>query len=207
LFFRAGDSTASRSSRGKASSDDGKEFLIGKSTREQDANPARITQDDRADLQELEPDRYRSRSWSISRRIVARIAVTALGVDIRYIVTSFKEAKAKGLYEKVYCGRGVAELNIKEHKLDLGADRLSCQSAKSNQFRLFLHGAAYMILHGFRRSILKDTRLAKATFAQLRLKLIKIASRLDIGARSLHLHLPWQHPSGDMIGSVMARIA
>lgn len=150
---------------------------------------------------------YRSRSWSTSRRIVARIAVTPLGVDLRYIVTSFKEAKAKGLYEKVYCGRGVAELYIKEHKLDLGADRLSCHSAKANQFRLFLHGAAYMILHGFRRSILKDTRLANATFAQLRLKLIKIASRLDIGARSLHLHLPWQHPSSDMIGSVMARIA
>jgi len=168
----------------------------------------------RLDAGEQEPEvrrfhsvTYRSRSWSKSRRVVARIAITPLGVDLRYIVTSFEDAKAKGLYEKVYCGRGAAELYIKEHKLDLGGDRLSCNSAKANQFRLFLHGAAYTILHGFRRTILAGTRLAKASFAQLRLKLVKIASRLDADTKSLHLHLPWQHPSSDMIGTLMTRIA
>jgi len=42
-------------------------------------------------------------------------------VDARFIVTSFDVAGAKMLYEKVYCGRGRAELYIKDHKPGLAA--------------------------------------------------------------------------------------
>jgi hypothetical protein len=147
-----------------------------------------------------------ARSWEKQRRVVARIAVTKLGVDIRYVVTSFQNANAKGLYETVYCRRAKAELCIKEHKLDLGGDRLSCASARANQFRLFLHGAAYTALHGFRRIVLAGTRLAKASFGQLRWKLIKVAARLDLCAKTLHLHLPWQLAVGDVIRTAIERI-
>jgi hypothetical protein len=149
---------------------------------------------------------YKAGSWQQQRRVVARIAVTELGVDVRYIVTSFQEASAKALYDTVYCGRGNAELYIKAYKLDLAGDRLSCTSAMANQFRLFLHGAAYTVLHGFRRTVLAGTRLAKASFGQLRLKLIKVAARLDVCAKRLHLHLPWQLPAGDVIKDVIEQL-
>ena len=149
---------------------------------------------------------YKAGSWKQARRVVARIAVTQLGVDVRYIVTSFAEAPAKALYDTVYCGRGNAELYIKEHKLDLGGDRLSCTSALANQFRLFLHGAAYNILHGFRRTVLAGTRLANASLGQVRLKLIKVAARLDVRAKGLHLHLPWQLPFDDVLKRVIEQV-
>lgn len=149
---------------------------------------------------------YQAGSWKRARRIVARIAVTELGVDVRFIVTSFEDAPAKALYDTVYCGRGNAELYIKEHKLDLGSDRLSCTSALANQFRLFLHGAAYTVLHGFRRTILAGTRLAKISLGQLRLKLIKVAARLDVRAGRLHLHLPWQLPVADVLKRVIEQL-
>jgi hypothetical protein len=158
------------------------------------------------DIRRFHSISYKAGSWKQARRVVARIAVTELGVDVRYIVTSFAEAAAKALYATVYCGRGNAELYIKEHKLDLGGDRLSCTSALANQFRLFLHGAAYTVLHGFRRTILAGTRLANISLGQLRLKLIKVAARLDVRAKGLHLHLPWQLPFDDVIKRVIEQV-
>lgn len=182
-------------------------LCLGKITETRKVYQSRVEAGDAlAEVRRFHSVSYRAHSWNQLRRVVVRIAVTELGVDVRYIVTSFQQASAKALYDTVYCGRGNAELYIKEHKLDLGGDRLSCTSALANQFRLFLHGAAYTVLHGFRRAILPGTRLAKASFGQLRLKLIKVAARLDVNAKSLHLHLPWQLPFGDVLKSVIENI-
>lgn len=85
---------------------------------------------------------YAARSWSKEQRVIARIIAGPQGVDVRYIVTSFKVAEPKYLYTTVYCGRGEAELFIKECKLGLGSDTSPCQKATANQFRLLLHAAA-----------------------------------------------------------------
>ena len=73
------------------------------------------------------------------------IRLALLGVDVRYIVTSFLVATAKYLYTTIYCGRGEAELYIKECKLGVGSDTSPCTKATANQFRLLLHAAAYNI--------------------------------------------------------------
>ena len=54
------------------------------------------------------------------------------------------------LYERVYCARGRMENMIKEHKLYTKSDRTSCHRWEANQFRLFLHTAAYWLLHQYR---------------------------------------------------------
>ncbi len=59
-------------------------------------------------------------------------------------------AKAKSLYEDVYCRRGPAENHIKSWKTHLAADRTSCHKATANQFRLFLHAGAYWLMWGLR---------------------------------------------------------
>lgn len=172
---------------------------------------AAYTSTARAGQPELEARRlhsgyYRAQSWSRERRVIVRAVASAQGVDVRYIVTSFAEASAKVLYEVVYCGRARAELFIKEHKLDLGGDRLSCTRAEANQLRLFLHSAAYVIYDGFRRRLLAGTALAHATIGQIRLKLIKVAARLDRTRRSLHLHLPWDWPGRATLHTVCERL-
>lgn len=137
---------------------------------------------------------YQAGSWSRPRRVVCRVYNGPLGSDLRCIVTSFREASAQYLYETVYCGRGAAELMIKEHKLGLRSDRMSCTSANANQFRLFLHNIAYHILHRFRAIALRGTTLAKASFTRIRLTLLKSAARVTIRKTYVQLHLGENHP-------------
>lgn len=132
---------------------------------------------------------YGARSWSEKERVVARIKVSSMGVDVRYIVTSFHQAEAKYLYESVYCGRGEAELYIKECKLGLGSDTSPCQKATANQFRLLLHVAAYAVMHQFREKILGATKWARASFAEIRLRVLKVAGRLEVKKTRICLHL------------------
>lgn len=97
---------------------------------------------------------YAAGTWKTAERVVCRVQVSDKGTDVRYIVTSFQEAGAKYLYETVYCSRGRMELMIKDHKAAFKSDRISCQRKEANQFRLFLHSAAYVWTE--RRQGIKD---------------------------------------------------
>ena len=132
---------------------------------------------------------YAAGTWSGKQRVIARIIAGPQGVDVRYVVTSFKVAAAKYLYTTVYCGRGEAELFIKECKLGLGSDTSPCQKATANQFRLFLHAAAYAMLHRFRSIVLKGTPWEDKTCAEIRLRLFKIAGRIEVMKTKVRLHL------------------
>ena len=56
---------------------------------------------------------YAAKSWSIERRVAARIEATPLGLDIRYVVTSIKTGSPEQLYAELYCARGQVENLIK----------------------------------------------------------------------------------------------
>ena len=104
-------------------------------------------------------------------------------IDVRYVVTSLT-GNAELLYEGVYCQRGQAENLIKLHKAQLASDRTSCPSATANQVRIVLHTAAFWLLHTVRAAVPKTSALAKAEFATIRARLIKIAARvIEYGAR------------------------
>ena len=133
---------------------------------------------------------YQAKSWSRARRVICRVLVTANGEDMRFIVTSFEHSGAKYLYETVYCGRGAMELMIKDHKNGLNSDRTSCHRFTANQFRLFLHSAAYVVMHYLRREKLKGTQLACAQFNTIRLRLLKIGARIESGRTRILLHFP-----------------
>src|SRR5918995_2840627 len=93
--------------------------------------------------------RYAAKTWSVERRVIARIEASPPGSDSRLIITNLAGAP-RWLYESVYCQRGQAENLIKAHKLHLASDRTSCTSATANQFRLLIHTAAYWLLHTLR---------------------------------------------------------
>ncbi|WP_338928931.1 IS1380 family transposase [Roseomonas mucosa] len=121
---------------------------------------------------------YGARSWSAKRRVVARIEASTLGLDIRFVVTSFARGSAEWIYDSLYCARGQAENLIKLHKTQLASDRTSCRSPLANQLRLILHTAAYWLMLTLRDRIPKPHPLASAEFATLRLHLLKIAGRV-----------------------------
>src|SRR6266849_3470816 len=88
--------------------------------------------------------RYQAGTWSRWRRVVIKVEVSDQGVNTRFVVTDMEHARTKVLYQQIYCARGQAENDIKDHKRYLKSDRTSCHRFEANQFRLFLHSAAYV---------------------------------------------------------------
>ena len=87
---------------------------------------------------------YRAGSWSRPRIIIYKAEITQGKTNPRFVVTNIRNRTPKFLYEKVYCARGRMEGFIKNHKTFLHSDRTSCHRFPANQFRLFLHSAAYV---------------------------------------------------------------
>jgi hypothetical protein len=108
-------------------------------------------------------------------------------------VTSLK-GTARHLYEGVYCERGQMENLIKLHKAQLASDRTSCHSATANQVRLVLHTAAFWLMLAVRTAIPDGNPLAKAEFATIRERLIKIGARVIEHVARIRIHLPTSCP-------------
>jgi Transposase DDE domain group 1 len=137
--------------------------------------------------------RYAAKSWTVERRVVARIEASAQGGDSRFIVTNLT-GTPRWLYEVLYCGRGQAENLIKAHKLHLASDRTSCSKATANQFRLLIHTAAYWLLHTLRGLAPKTSFWRDAQFDTLRLAFIKIAARVTERITRIKVSLPSSYP-------------
>jgi hypothetical protein len=157
---------------------------------------------------------YQAGSWTRPRKVVARLECSlqpdagetpSIGmrqeVDIRYVVTSLK-GSAQHLYENVYCQRGQMENLIKLHKAQLASDRMSCHSATANQVRLVLHTAAFWLMHGVRAAIPKTDPLARAEFATIRDRLIKIGARVIEHIARIRVQLPTSCPERALFRAV-----
>lgn len=133
---------------------------------------------------------YQAETWAHPQRVIAKIEYTAMGLNLRFVVTDLREFRAQSLYEKGYCGRGRMELNIKDHKTYLKSDRSSCNKFEANQFRLFLHSAAYVLIHTLKSEVLKGTDLAMATMNTIQLKLFKVAVKVKEMKTRIKLEFP-----------------
>jgi len=145
---------------------------------------------------------YQANSWSRARRVIAKVEYNALGSNTRFIITNLEHWNRRFIYQTVYCDRGTMELMIKEHKNHLLSDRTSCTSFSANQFRLFLHSAAYVIYHTFRALHLKGTQWASAQFDTIRCKIIKIGARIIQRTRKIRIHLPTSLPWKDELQKI-----
>jgi len=137
---------------------------------------------------------YKADSWSEPQRVIVKAEYNEKGANTRFIVTNLRHNGRKFIYNTVFCGRGAMELNIKEHKNHLASGRTSCNSFEANQFRLFLHSAAYVLLHTFRSKHLKRTEFAKAQFDTIRLKFLKIGAQVRELITKIKIHLPSSFP-------------
>ena len=143
---------------------------------------------------------YRTqKSWSRARRVVGKAELLDKGQNPRFIVTNLNadeesRFEAVALYEQFYCGRGEMENRIKEAQMDLFADRTSTHWMASNQLRLWFSAFAHLMLSVLRAEVLRGTDLAQATIGQIRLKLFKIAARVKVSFRRIHLELAGGYP-------------
>jgi hypothetical protein len=92
-------------------------------------------------------------------------------------------------------GRGDMENRIKE-QFSLFADRVSAETMRANQMRLYLSTMSYILVSGLRRLGLKGTELAEAQVSTIRTKLLKIGAQIRVTVRKVWISMassyPWQ---------------
>ena len=87
------------------------------------------------------------------------------------------------------------ENRIKE-QFSLFADRVSSETMRGNQMRMYLSAMAYVLVSGLRRLGLKGTELAQAQVSTIRTKLLKIGAQIRVTVRKVWVSMassyPWQ---------------
>lgn len=148
-----------------------------------------------------------TKSWSRARRVVAKAEQIEGKENPRFIVTSLsaEEWSAQQLYEDLYCGRGDMENRIKE-QLTLFADRVSAESLRANQLRLYFSAMAYVLLQGLRRLGLQGTEWARAQVTTLRLRLLKIGAQIRITVRKIWVSLASGYPLQSLFAQVWSNL-
>jgi hypothetical protein len=145
-------------------------------------------------------------SWSRVERIIARVEAGVQGIDTRFVVTNLTGGTARTIYEDISCRRGQAENHIKAWKRHLAADRTSCCRAAANQFRLMLLTSAYWLLWSLRSLMPKRSTWRVAQFDTLRLRLVKLATRVVALKTRVMLHLPSGCPDKAILRLVLERL-
>ncbi len=142
-------------------------------------------------------------SWNHRRRVVAKAEHIDGKENPRYLVTSLSAEAwpAQQLYEELYCARGDMENRIKE-QFTLFADRVSAETLRANQLRLYFSAVAYLLVCGLRRLGLKATELATAQAATIRLRLLKIGALVRVSVRRVCFSLPRSYPWLDLFAGV-----
>lgn len=166
---------------------------------EQTQEPARVFKD----------FTYRTqKSWSRERRVVGKAEHLAKGTNPRFVVTSLPAEAwpAQPLYEQEYCGRGDMENRIKEKQRMLFASRVSCQTMRANQVRLYFSTVAYVLMRALREFGLHDTDLAAAQCDTIRLKLLKIGAVIQVTVRKVWLSLSESYPFQETFRKVYANL-
>ena len=149
---------------------------------------------------------YRAGSWSRPRIIIYKAEITQGKTNPRFVVTNIRNRTPKFLYEKVYCARGRMEGFIKNHKTFLHSDRTSCHRFPANQFRLFLHSAAYVLLHAIKHIGMQGTQWTTSNFDTIQLRVLKIGARVREQATRIRFHFPTSYPLKDLMKTIVLNL-
>jgi hypothetical protein len=152
---------------------------------------------------------YRTRkTWSRWRRVIAKAEYLEKGENPRFVVTSLEAQiwPAQKLYEQLYCARGEMENRIKE-QFSLFSDRLSTETMRANQLRLYFSSLAYVLVHALRRLALAGTEWATAQVETIRLRLLKIAAEVRLTARCIWVRYSRAYPWKDLFAASYAALS
>jgi Transposase DDE domain group 1 len=135
---------------------------------------------------EYQTKKTKKGGWEHPRRVAAKAEHIDGKENPRFVVTSLacEQWPAKALYEELYCARGDMENRIKE-QFSLFADRVSAETMRANQLRLYLSTMAYILVSGLRRLGLQATALAEAQVSTIRTQLLKIGAQIRVTVRKV----------------------
>lgn len=139
---------------------------------------------------------YAAGSWRRkNRRVIMKAEVTRLDGrsprdNARFVVTNLRHSP-ETVYQ-IYRERGDSENRIKELKGDLAMDRTSCTRFLANQLRVLLTAAAFVLFQQLRLRVARHTH-DRPTTGTMRLRLLKIAVRVERSVRRVVLHFAAAH--------------
>jgi hypothetical protein len=141
--------------------------------------------------------------WDRERRVAAKAEHIDGKENPRFVVTSLSKEgwPPQELYENLYCARGNMENHIKE-QFSLFADRVSTETMRANQMRVYLSTMAYVLVSGLRRLGLKATELAEAQVSTIRTKLLKIGAQVRVTVRKVWVSMASSYPYQDLYQQV-----
>jgi hypothetical protein len=149
---------------------------------------------------------YKTGSWDYPRRVIMKAEVLPGKDNPRFLVTNLPD-DAQLIYERLYVQRAEdCENRIKEFKHGIKADRLSCHHFIANQFRLFLHQSAYLLMIAIRKAA-ANTPFAKAQVETLRMHLIKIAASVKQSARRVWIRFASSCPAQQAFAAIAAALS
>lgn len=150
--------------------------------------------------------RYRAKSWSKSRRVVAKVEwhPGELYPRVGFVVTNMSRPPERVV--AFYNQRGTAERWIKEGKNAVTWTRLSCHSLSGNAVRLQLHALAYNLANFLRTLALPD-EVAQWSLTTLRAKLVKIGAKVVRHGRYVAFQLAEVAVPRQLFGMVLSLIA
>jgi hypothetical protein len=145
--------------------------------------------------------------WDRERRVVAKAEHIDGKENPRFVVSSLsaEEWAAQSLYETLYCARGDMENRIKE-QFSLFADRVSSETMRANQIRMYFSAIAYILVCGLRRLGLQGTELAQAQASTIRARLLKIGARVRVSVRRIYLSMAASYPWQTLFAQVHAQL-
>lgn len=140
-------------------------------------------------------EKHKAGSWAKEdpkRRLILRLDYTDKGLDTRCLLTNFDCYTAGEVYA-MYCQRGASEQWIGQMKncFDL---KLNSQSFNANQFRLYIQGAAYMLLYLLRSSL--SEHFQSLSLLSIRKWFIEIVATVRKKSRHILWQLTNRYPNG-----------
>jgi hypothetical protein len=145
--------------------------------------------------------------WDRERRVAAKAEHSDGKENPRFVVTSLttEQWPAQALYEDFYRARGCMENRVKE-QFSLFADRVSSETMRANQLRLYLSTMAYVPVCGLRRLGLKGTEMEQAQSGTIRTRLLKIGAQVRVSVRRVCLAMAASYPWADLFAQVHAQL-
>jgi Transposase DDE domain group 1 len=150
--------------------------------------------------------RYQAKSWSRSRRVVAKVEwhPGELYPRVGFIATNMTRPAERVV--AFYNQRGTAEQHVKEGKNAVTWTRLSCHRFAANAVRLHLHALAYNLANFLRTLALPD-EVAQWSLTTLRGKLVKIGAKVVRHGRYVAFQLAEVAVPRQLFGTILSLIA
>ncbi len=175
-----------------------------KQKQQQQQQAEREEEEQRVKVRVMDECSYKAGTWERERRVVYKTEVMDEGTNTRFVVSTHQTTTPRELYEW-YVGRGESENWIKDFKVYVKADRLSCCRFVANQFRLLMHAAAYWLMDTLRRRLV-STGVKRMQLDTLRLRVVKVGARVRQLLTKVRMHLASGHP-GQRLWQALASTA